>query len=152
MAIERTLLIIKPDGVVRGLVGETISRLERRGLKLVAMRLMQVSREAGERLYAVHRGKPFYESLIEYLTAAPVVVCAWEGPKAVAAVRQTIGGEPHPLQADPGSVRADFGLDIGRNLVHGSAPDENPEGELAIFFRPEDYARYRRAGEDWLAP
>lgn len=151
MASERTLLIIKPDGVVRGLVGEIVGRLERRGLKLMAMRLMHVSRERAERLYAIHQGKPFYESLIEYLTAAPVVVCAWEGPSAVAIVRATIGATD-PLKAGPGSVRADFGLDIGRNLVHGSAPEEDPEGELAIFFGPEDYLSYVRTGEDWLAP
>lgn len=149
--MERTLLIIKPDGVVRGLVGRIIARLERRGLKLVAMRLMQVPRQTAEALYAVHQGKPFYEGLIEYLTAAPVVVCAWEGPRAVQVVRATIGATS-PLEASPGSVRADFGLDIGRNLVHGSAPDEDPARELELFFAAEDYVSYEHVEESWLLP
>lgn len=151
MAAERTLLIVKPDGVARGLAGEIIARLERRGLKLVAMKLMQVPRQTAEALYAIHQGKGFYESLIEYLTAGPVVVCAWEGPKAVTVVRRTIGATD-PIEASPGSVRADFGLDIGRNLVHGSAPDEDPERELGLFFGEEDYVSYRRPGEEWLVP
>lgn len=149
--MERTLLIVKPDGLVRGLVGEILSRLERRGLKLVALRLLQVERRMAEELYAIHRGKPFYEGLVDYLTSGPVVASAWEGPRAVEAVRATIGAT-HPLEASPGSVRADLGLDISRNLVHGSAPDEDPARELAIFFRSEDYVGYRRVEEGWLVP
>ena len=113
--MERTLVLVKPDGVQRGLIGEVISRLERRGLRLVAAKFMAVSQELAETHYAIHKGKPFYEGLIRYITSAPVMAMVWEGPNAVAAVRQTMGAT-RPTEAAPGSLRHDFALEVGRNL------------------------------------
>jgi len=115
--VEKTLVLVKPDGVQRGLIGEVISRLERRGLRLVSAKFMNVSLELAETHYAIHKGKPFYEGLIRYITSAPVMAMVWEGPKAVAAVRQTMGST-RPTEAAPGSLRHDFALEVGRNLTH----------------------------------
>jgi nucleoside-diphosphate kinase len=117
--VERSLVLVKPDGVQRALVGEVISRLERRGLRLVAAKFMQVSNELAETHYAIHKGKPFYEGLISYITSAPVMAMVWEGPNAVAAIRQTMGST-RPTEAAPGSLRHDFALEVGRNLTHAS--------------------------------
>lgn len=146
--MERTLVIVKPDGVQRGLVGEIISRIERRGLRLAAMKFMNVSQGLAARHYAIHQGKPFYEGLIAYITSSPVVVMAWEGPKAVEAVRQLMGAT-NPTAAAPGTLRADFGIDIGRNLTHGSDSPENGADEVALWFRPEELVEWRRDGERW---
>ncbi len=146
--MERTLVLIKPDGVQRGLVGEIIARLERRGLKLVAAKFMMVGRELAEAHYAVHKGKPFYEKLIDYITSAPVMAMVWEGPDAVAAVRQTMGAT-RPTEAAPGTVRHDFGLEIGRNLTHASDSPENGEKEVALWFRPEELVEWQRDLDRW---
>lgn len=122
--MERTLIIIKPDGVQRGLVGEIIRRFEQRGLRIVGMKFMQVSRELAEQHYAIHREKPFFGGLVDYITASPVVVMALEGTNAVQNARNTIGAT-RPHEAAPGSIRGDFALEIGRNLVHGSDSVEN---------------------------
>ena len=122
--MERTLVLIKPDGVQRGLIGEIISRLERRGLRLVGAKFMQVSQELAETHYAIHQGKPFYDGLIKYITSAPVMAMVWESPNAIAAVRQTMGST-RPTEAAPGSVRHDFALEVGRNLTHASDSVEN---------------------------
>ena len=124
--MEQTLVLVKPDGVQRGLIGEVISRLERRGLRLVAAKFMQVGRELAETHYAIHKGKPFYDGLIKYITSAPVMAMAWEGPNAVAAIRQTMGATK-PTEAAPGSIRHDFALEVGRNLTHASDSVENGE-------------------------
>ena len=147
--MESTLVIIKPDGVQRGLIGEIISRIERRGLRLIAMKAMQVPRELAERHYAVHRGKPFYDGLIDYITSGPVVVMVWQGVKAVAAVRQLMGAT-NPTEAAPGTVRADFGIDIGRNLTHGSDSPENGAAEVALWFDDSELMNWKRIGEDWV--
>lgn len=149
MKRERTLVLVKPDGVQRGLIGEIIARLERRGLKLVAAKFMQVSRELAEQHYAVHKGKPFYEGLIAYITSAPVMAMVWEGPNAVAVVRQTMGAT-RPTEAAPGTIRHDFGLEIGRNLTHASDSPENGEKEVALWFKPEELVSWSRDLDKWI--
>jgi len=147
--MESTLVIIKPDAVQRGLVGEITTRLERRGLKLVGMKLMQIGQELAERHYGIHRGKPFFEGLIRYITSAPVVVMAWQGPNAIEMVRATMGAT-NPLQATPGTIRADFALEIGRNLVHGSDGPETAEHELSLFFEPGELLSWGRDTDRWI--
>ena len=147
--MERTLVLVKPDGVQRGLIGEVIARLERRGLRLIAAKFMQVSRELAEAHYAIHKGKPFYDSLIEYITSAPVMAMAWEGPNAVAAVRQTMGAT-RPTEAAPGAIRHEFGLEIGRNLTHASDSPENGEKEVALWFKPEELVSWSRDVDRWI--
>ena len=147
--MERSLVIIKPDGVQRGLVGEIIARLERRGLRLAAMKLMTVSMDMAAQHYAVHKGKPFYEPLLSYITSAPVVVLAWEGSKAIEAVRQTVGAT-NPTAAAPGTIRGDLALDIGRNLIHASDGPETAAFELGLWFKPEELVEWERDGERWV--
>ena len=129
--MERTLIIVKPDGVERALIGPIITRFEQRGLKIIGMKMMQVSDELARRHYAIHEGKPFFEPLIEYITSAPVVVMALAGPEAIQAARNTIGATK-PVEATAGSIRGDFGMMVGRNLVHGSDSPENGEAEIAL--------------------
>ncbi len=147
--MERTLVLVKPDGVQRGLVGEVIARLERRGLKMVAGKFLQVSRELAEKHYAVHKGKPFYEGLVDYIISAPVMAMVWEGPGAVSAVRQTMGAT-RPTEAAPGTVRHDFALTIGRNLTHASDSPENGEAEIALWFRPDELVSWGRPLDPWI--
>ena len=147
--MERTLVLIKPDGVQRGLIGEVIARLERRGLRLVAAKFMQVSTELAETHYAIHKGKPFYEGLISYITSAPVMAMAWEGPNAIAAVRQTMGAT-RPTEAAPGSVRHDFALEVGRNLAHASDTVENGEKEVELWFKNEELVDWKREVDRWV--
>jgi nucleoside-diphosphate kinase len=147
--LERTLVLVKPDGVQRGLVGEIIRRLERRGLRPTAARFMMVSRELAERHYAVHKGKPFYDGLISYITSAPVMAMVWEGPNAIAAVRQTMGAT-RPIEAAPGSVRHDFGLEVGRNLTHASDSAQTAEEEVALWFSPQEIVGWSRDLDRWI--
>ncbi|MCC7361125.1 MAG: nucleoside-diphosphate kinase [Anaerolineales bacterium] len=147
--MERSLVIIKPDGVQRGLVGEIIGRLERRGLRLVGLKFLAVEVSLAEQHYAVHQGKPFYEGLIRYITSAPVVVMAWEGKKVVEAVRQTVGAT-NPTAAVPGTIRADLGIDIGRNLIHASDSVATAEFELGLWFKPGEIVDWARDGERWV--
>lgn len=147
--MERSLVLVKPDGVQRGLVGEVISRLERRGLRLVAARFLLVGQELAETHYAIHKGKPFYEGLIAYITSAPVMAMVWEGPGAVAAIRQTMGAT-RPTEAAPGSLRHDFALEVGRNLTHASDSVENGEKEVALWFKPQDLIAWSRAVDPWV--
>ncbi len=147
--MEKTLVLAKPDAVQRGLIGEIIARLERRGLKLTGAKFMQVSQSLAEAHYAIHKGKPFYESLIAYITSSPVMAMVWEGPNAVAAVRQTMGATK-PTEAAPGSIRHDFGLEIGRNLTHASDSPENGEKETALWFSPDELTEWDRAVDAWI--
>ena len=147
--MEKTLVLVKPDGVQRGLVGEVISRLERRGLRLVAAKFMQVSTELAESHYAVHKGKSFYDGLIRYITSSPVMAMVWEGPKAVAAVRQTMGST-RPTEAAPGTLRHDFALEVGRNLTHASDSPENGEVEVALWFKPAELVQWERDIDRWI--
>lgn len=147
--MERSLVLVKPDGVQRGLVGEVISRLERRGLRLVGARFVQVSKDLAETHYAVHQGKSFYEGLISYITSAPVMAMVWEGPNAVAAIRQTMGST-RPTEAAPGSLRHDFALEVGRNLTHASDSVENGANEVALWFKPEELVDWSREVDRWV--
>jgi nucleoside-diphosphate kinase len=147
--VERTLILVKPDGVQRGLIGEVIARFERRGLKMVGLKFLHVDRALAERHYAVHKGKPFYEGLLAYISSAPVVAMVLEGPNAIALARQTMGST-RPGEAAPGSLRADFGVEIGRNLVHGSDSAETAAYEIPLFFKPEEIVSWKRASDPWI--
>jgi nucleoside-diphosphate kinase len=147
--MERSLVLVKPDGVERGLIGEVINRLERRGLRLTAAKFLEVSKELAETHYAIHKGKPFYRSLIEYITSAPVMAMVWEGPNAVAAIRQTMGAT-RPTEAAPGSVRHDFALEIGRNLTHASDTIENSVKEITLWFKPDELVNWKREIDRWI--
>ncbi len=147
--MERTFVLAKPDAVQRGLVGEIIARLERRGLKLVAAKFLQVPLSLAKQHYAVHEGKDFYNGLIKYITSAPVMAMVWEGPSAVVAVRQTMGAT-RPLEAAPGSIRHDFGVEVGRNLTHASDSVENAEIEINLWFKPEEIVSWTRPIDDWI--
>ncbi len=147
--MERTLILVKPDGVQRGLMGEIIGRFERRGLKLIGMKFIQMSRELAERHYAVHVGRPFYEDLVDYITSGPVVAMAWEGKEAIKAARNTIGAT-NPVEAKAGTIRGDLGMEIGRNLVHGSDSPENGLQEVDLFFPKEEFVSWERVTEEWI--
>ena len=147
--MERTLVLVKPDGVQRGLIGEVIARFERRGLRLVAAKFIQVSNTLAETHYAEHKGKPFYDGLIAYITSAPVMAMAWEGPNAVAAIRQTMGAT-RPLEAAPGTIRHDFALEVGRNITHASDSPDNGKQEIALWFKPEELVRWGRDVDRWI--
>lgn len=147
--MDQTLVLVKPDGVQRGLIGEIVSRLERRGLRLVGAKFLMVSKDLAEKHYAIHKGKPFYDGLITYITSAPVMALVWEGPNAIAAVRQTMGAT-QPTEAQPGSVRHDFGLEVGRNLTHASDSPENGAAEVALWFNPDELVDWTRDLERWI--
>ncbi|HXG36848.1 MAG TPA: nucleoside-diphosphate kinase [Dehalococcoidia bacterium] len=148
--MERTLILIKPDAVQRGLAGEVITRLERRGLRIAAMRLLQMDKALARRHYAEHEGKPFFEELVEYITSGPIIAAIFEGPGAVEVARQTMGATD-PKKAAPGTIRGDFGIDIGHNLIHGSDSLATAERETAIFFSESEIYSYRRAIDKWLS-
>jgi len=149
VAVERTLVIIKPDGVQRGLVGEIIKRLEDRGLKLVALDLRTVDRDVAARHYGEHEGKPFYAGLIDYITSGPSVLMVLEGPNAISVVRSTMG-KTNPVDAPPGTIRGDLGLMTGRNLIHGSDGPESAQREVALFFGDRDVASWARDTDRWI--
>jgi nucleoside-diphosphate kinase len=137
LAHERTFVAVKPDGVERGLVGEIVQRFERRGLKLVGLKIMNVSQKQAEEHYGEHKGKPFFDGLVKHITSGPIVAMVWEGKNAVALTRSTIGAT-NPVDATPGSIRGDLSVDIGRNIVHGSDSPANAERETSIFFSKEE--------------
>ncbi len=147
--MERTLVLVKPDGVQRGLIGEVISRFEHRGLRLVAAKFMNVSKSLAETHYAIHKGKPFYDGLIAYITSDPVMAMVWEGPNSVAAVRQTVGAT-RPTEAAPGTIRHDFALEVGRNLTHASDEVENGVKEVALWFKKEELVDWDRDLDRWI--
>ncbi len=147
--MERTLVLAKPDSVQRGLIGEIISRLERRGLRLIAARFQRVDRSLAERHYAVHEGKPFYPGLIDYITSSPVVAMVWEGPQAVAAVRQTMGAT-RPTEAEAGTLRHDFGLEVGRNLTHASDSPATAAEEVSLWFDDDEIVSWVREADRWI--
>ncbi|RMG91094.1 MAG: nucleoside-diphosphate kinase [Chloroflexi bacterium] len=147
--MERTLILVKPDGVQRGLIGEIIARFERRGLKLVGMKFIQMSKALAEEHYAVHKERPFYNSLVEYITSGPVVAMVWEGKDAIAAARATMGAT-NPVTAAPGTIRGDFGMEIGRNLVHGSDSPENAAKEVNLFFNEDELVDWNRVTDAWI--
>lgn len=147
--MERTLILVKPDGVQRGLMGEIIGRFERRGLKLLGMKFIQMSQDLAERHYAVHKGRPFYDDLVAYITSGPVVAMAWEGKEAVKAARNTIGAT-NPADAGAGTIRGDLGMEIGRNLVHGSDSVENGAKEVDLFFAESELVDWDRVTGVWI--
>ena len=149
MERERTLIIIKPDAVQRGLTGEILRRFEARGLRIVGMKFMQVSRELAEKHYAVHRERPFFNDLVNYIISSPVVVIAIDGLNAVKAARGTIGAT-NPVEAGAGTIRGDFAMQIGRNLVHGSDSPENGRLEVGNFFDEAELIDWPRDTDRWI--
>lgn len=147
--LERTYVMVKPDGVQRNLIGEIISRFEKKGLKIVGLKMLHISRELAERHYGEHRGKPFFEPLVDYITSGPVVAMALEGKDAVSTAREMMGAT-NPLKAAQGTIRGTFGMDIGRNVVHGSDSVESAARELALFFAPGEIIEYKRDIDNWI--
>ena len=149
MANERTLVLVKPDGVQRGLSGEIISRLEKTGLKIIGMKIINITKETASKHYQEHIGRPFYETLVDFIPSSPVIALAFEGNNAISIIRKQMG-TTNPVEAEPGSIRGDFGVDIGRNLVHGSANSEDAKRELEIFFNKSELVSYERSYDKWI--
>ena len=147
--MERTFLAIKPDGVQRGLVGEIIGRFEAKGFKLVGMKLMTASRELAEKHYEVHKERPFFPGLVNFITSSPVVAMVWEGDGVVASARKIIGAT-NPLNAEPGTIRGDFGVNVGRNIIHGSDAIETARGEISLWFKEEELSAWEPSLTPWI--
>jgi len=147
--MERTLIIVKPEGVQRGLIGNVVTKFEQRGLKFVGLKLMQITPELAEKHYGVHKGKPFFNGLVKHITSSPVVVGVVEGPKAISVVRTTMGAT-NASEAIPGTIRGDYALEIGFNIVHGSDAPETANFEINLFFRPEELVEYTLATQQWI--
>src|SRR6266446_1757650 len=147
--MERTLIIVKPEGVQRGLIGDVISRFERRGLKIIGMKFIQITPELAEQHYGVHKGKPFYPGLVKHITSGPVVVGVVEGPKAISVVRTTMGAT-NAAEAVPGTIRGDYGLEIGFNIIHGSDGPETAVQEINLFFKSEELVHYSLETDKWV--
>jgi nucleoside-diphosphate kinase len=147
--MERTLVLVKPDGVQRGLVGEVISRFECRGLKLTGMKLIQLDESLAQRHYGEHVGRPFFPGLVEFITSSPLVAMVWEAENVVEIVRNTIG-QTDPKNSSPGTIRGDLAVTIGRNLVHGSDSVESAQREIGLFFKPEEILDYARSADPWI--
>jgi len=143
------LVILKPDAVQRGLIGQITTRLEQRGLKLAGMKFIQIDHDLAAQHYAVHKGKPFYEGLIKYITSSPVVVQVWEGKRVIETVRRTCGAT-NPIDADLGTIRADFAVEIGRNLIHASDGAETAAYEIPLYFKEEDLVTWSRVTDQWI--
>lgn len=147
--MERSFIMIKPDGLQRGLTGEIIKRLEQKGFTLVSMKMMEVSRELAEKHYEVHRDKSFFNNLVEFITSAPVIAMVWEGEGIVTAARKLIGATD-PLNADPGTIRGDYGISIGRNLIHASDAVETAQREIALWFEESELISWETALQNWI--
>ncbi|NLU49545.1 MAG: nucleoside-diphosphate kinase [Syntrophomonadaceae bacterium] len=147
--MQKTFVMVKPDGVERGLVGEIIKRIEAKGFKLVGLKLMRLTEEAAERHYAEHRDKPFFRELVDFITASPVVAMVWEGDGVIDTVRRLMG-KTDPRQAEPGTIRGDFGVYISKNIIHGSDSPEAAAREIEIFFRPDEIVEYQRSLDRWI--
>ncbi|MCH2658500.1 MAG: nucleoside-diphosphate kinase [Dehalococcoidia bacterium] len=147
--MEQTLILIKPDAMQRGLAFEILSRLENRGLRLAGLRLLQVEQSMAEKHYAEHEGKPFFAGLVSYITSSPIIAAVFEGTNAVSAARQSIGST-NPTEASPGTIRGDFGLEIGRNLIHGSDSVESANREIGIFFEGHPVIQWEKDTEKWV--
>ncbi|MCB8816753.1 nucleoside-diphosphate kinase [Desulfosporosinus shakirovi] len=148
--MERTFIMLKPDAVQRGLVGEVINRFEKKGFKLAGMKLIQVDRALAEEHYAEHRGKGFFEPTVGYIMSSPVVAMVWEGKNVVALARELMGAT-NPANSNPGSIRGMYGMDISRNVIHGSDSVVSADREIALYFKPEELVDYRKAGDEWLS-
>lgn len=149
MSIEQTLILVKPDGVQRGLSGTIIAKLEARGLKILAIKILNISKEMAMKHYGVHQGKPFFNGLVDFITSGPVIAMVLEGRSAVEMVRSTMG-VTDPLKAQPGTIRGDLGLDIGRNIVHGSDSPETAAQEISLFFSQDEILSYERDIDRWI--
>ncbi|AFZ54169.1 nucleoside-diphosphate kinase [Cyanobacterium aponinum UTEX 3222] len=147
--MERTFIMIKPDGVQRNLVGEIIKRFEQKGFTLAGLKLMQVSRELAEKHYDVHKERPFFNSLVEFIVSSPVVAMVWQGEGVVASARKLIGATD-PLAAEPGTIRGDFGIEIGRNIIHGSDAIETAQREISLWFSEEEICSWENSMKPWL--
>jgi nucleoside-diphosphate kinase len=147
--MERSLVLIKPDAMQRGLAGEIISRLEKNGLKIVAMKMLHMDKNLAQRHYAIHKGKAFFEDLVNFITSSPLIAIVFQGKNAVEVIRQMMG-ETDPAKAQPGTIRGDFGIDIGHNLVHGSDSLENAAKEIDLFFSAEEIFNYDRELDTWI--
>lgn len=148
--MEKTFIMLKPDAVQRGLVGQVIARFEAKGCKLAGLKLMNVDRDLAEQHYAEHRGKSFFEPTVSYITSSPVVAMVWEG-KSVVAIARELMGSTNPASANPGTIRGAFGMDISRNVIHGSDSVASAEREIALYFKSEELCVYRKSGEEWLS-
>ena len=147
--MEQTFLMVKPDGTSRGLVGEVVGRIESKGLKIAAMKMMNIDEDLAKRHYTEHEGKPFFADLVSFIISGPVVAMVVEGREAVS-ISRTLIGSTDPKEAPPGTIRGDFGIDVGRNLVHGSDSLTSAEREISLFFTPDEISEYKRTDEDWL--
>jgi nucleoside-diphosphate kinase len=147
--MERSLVLIKPDAIQRGLAGKIISRLEEKGLKIIAMKMLQMDKELAQRHYAVHKGKAFFDDLVDFITSSPIIAVVFQGKNAVEIIRQVMG-ETDPAKARSGTIRGDFGIDIGHNLVHGSDSLENASIEIELFFQKEEILNYDRELDTWI--
>ena len=150
MATERTLVLVKPDAMQRGLAGTILQRLENRGLRVIGLKLMQVDTDLARRHYGEHEGKPFFEGLVDYITTSPIIAAVFEGDSATGAVRNSVGST-NPSQAAAGTIRGDFGLEVGRNLVHASDSPESGQRETALFFTPEELVAWSRDTDRWIS-
>jgi len=146
---ERSLVIVKPDAIQRGLAGEIISRLEKRGLKIVAMKMLHMDKNLAQRHYAIHKGKAFFDDLVNFITSSPVIAIIFQGKNAVEVIRQMMG-ETDPAKAHSGTIRGDFGIDIGHNLIHGSDSLDNASKEIDLFFSAEEIFNYYRELDTWI--
>ena len=149
MAMEQTYLMVKPDGVQRGLCGEILSRFEKKGLKIVGLKFMLISKEVAENHYGEHKGKPFFPSLISYITSGPVFAMVWEGENAVQVCRNMMG-KTNPQDSAPGTIRGDYCMVTGLNIIHGSDSPESAAREIGIFFKPEELVEYTKDSDKWL--
>lgn len=147
--MERTFLMVKPDGVQRGLIGEIVSRFERKGLQLVAAKLVQLNEERAHLHYAEHVGKPFFEPLIQFITSGPVFAMVWQGDDAIELSRKLMG-KTNPLEADPGTIRSDYAIHTNRNVIHGADSVQSAEREIAIYFAPEELLSYNQTIQTWI--
>jgi nucleoside-diphosphate kinase len=147
--MERSLVLIKPDAIQRGLAGKIINRIERRGLRIVAMKMLRMDKELASRHYGIHKGKPFFDSLVDFITSGPIIAIVFEGTQAVEVIRQTMGAT-NSAKAAAGTIRGDFGIDLQQNLVHGSDSLENAAKEISIFFKPQEILDYRRDIDRWV--
>jgi len=147
--MERTFLMIKPDAVQRGLVGDITKRFETKGFTLVGLKLLSVSRELAEKHYDVHRERPFFQGLVEFIVSSPVVAMVWEGDGVIASARKIIGAT-NPLNAEPGTIRGDYGINVGRNLIHGSDGPETAASEIALWFKPEELSNWQLTNKAWI--
>ncbi|ACJ33472.1 MULTISPECIES: nucleoside-diphosphate kinase [Anoxybacillus] len=147
--MERTFLMVKPDGVQRGVIGDIVARFERKGFQLVGAKLMQVSRELAEQHYAEHKERPFFGELVEFITSGPVFAMVWEGENVIATARQMMG-KTNPQEALPGTIRGDFGLTVGKNIIHGSDSKESAAREIQLFFKEEELVSYSKLMNEWV--